>query len=660
MSYAILGAIRAPLSVFLAFFITASSAAQERDTIPTELSEIVIKAYGFSSFANSTTSSSGLLIEQVALTRPEKVTDGLTLLPGVYSAPDGIGGQMLNIRGFDQNQVNVYFNGIPLKSNTENKISLDGLFFTYTDISIEKGNASLIYGANSSGNVIRIDNRIMSNEKYMVKINTFLGNNGKQGCNILFQGNIKKKLYFQTSCNYYKRKSFVLSNNFDTSINQPTHDRDNSDQENIELLGTLTYTLNNNNHLSATVIHNTSKFGYPASTYVPRFRRMDYWRNTILGLRHHMLINKKIKIETSLYFTHLFDTLNQYKDKTYSSVRSISHWDDITMGAKSILSYSIKNNSTVNFSLDYKNDNHSQAWFTTATTKANTLIMVLEYQDIFFKRIFVNAGGAYNFINPNYTSKNENITRHDLSAFNCQFSSAYSPLKRTYKIHLGYSRTSIFPRMRDLFGDALIGYVPNSTLKSELCDNFDVGINQEFLNKKINLQLSSYHSSIKNLLTQVKVTDTTNQIVNLQSSVFYGIELMLKYFPNKKIFGLISNSLLNAKNNSINRLSNNIAYRPKNRLKTFISYTPIKYVGIDLTYTFVSKMLYTDTKNNWLAISDHSVFDIGIKTSPIKYLTAWFKINNLFDKDYVSSFDQPQPGREYRIGLTLELISSGE
>lgn len=623
------------------------------DTITTnDMSEVIVTAHGFSKHANPITTNSNLLTEQVSLIRPEKITDGLTFLPGIYSVPDGIGGQTLNIRGFEQNRVNIFFNGIPIKSNTEGRISTDGLFFTNSDISIEKGTASLVYGANSSGNVIRIDNRILTDEKIGIKFNSFWGNNGKHSYNTLITGNIKKKFYYQASANYFKRNSFKLSNEFDTVSNQPLRTRINSDQENLELLGTITFAPNSNHYISITGMHNESIFGYAPSISNPRYRRMDFWHNNIIGLRHKSSFGNKINLETNLYYTFLKDTLNEFKDKTFSSIRRFSYWNDKTIGARGILTYQINKHNKLNYSIDYKNDIHEQAWFTSATTKANTLLSALEYSGVLGKRIFINAGTSYNFTNPSYTSNNENINRKDLSVWNYQFSVAYSPNLK-YKVHAGHSRTSIFPRMRDLFGDVLIGYTANSNLTSEICDNFDMGISTNFFKNKLSIQLGGYFSNIKNLITQVKATDTTNQVINLQSAEFSGGELMVKYVPSNKLFGMISYSYLKAKNTSDGRTSDFIGYRPEHQIRTFMSYMPINYIGFDLTYTFVSKRNY-DNQGVWYELPNYSIFDFGITSKPIKYFTFWFKINNLLDQNYVSAFDQPLPGREFRFGLTFD------
>lgn len=614
-----------------------------------ELPEVVVSAQGFSNFINANTSNYNILSEQISLIRPEKVTETFQFLPGVYSVPDGIGGQALNIRGFDQNRINIYYNGIPVRSNTEGKISTDGLFFTNSDFSIEKGSSSLIYGSNSSGNIIRIDNRIFTPELFGINVNTYIGNNSKRSLNTTITGRVKNKFYYQASANYYYRNSFRLSDNFDTTSVQQNNSRLNSFQNNLELLGIFTYAPSARHYISITGLHNQSEFGYPPSIVSPRYRKMDFWHNTMIGVRHKSLLGEKFVLESNIYSTFLIDTLNEYTDKTFTKIKRYSYWNDRTLGFRGVLTYHLTNRHRFNYLIDYKNDNHEQAWFTTATTKANTFISAVEYKGSLSKSLSIDAGTSYNLSNPSYSSKNDNVIRKELSSWNYQISMGYNI--EAYKIYGGYSKTSIFPRMRDLFGDVLIGYTPNPNLTTEQSDNFNVGLNSQFLSDKLIVEVNGFYNHIKDLLTQIKDSDTTNQVINLQSATFSGGEIMIKYFPSKNLFAMASYSFLDPKNTSENRTSDNIAYLPKNQIRAFTSYTISKYFIIDFTFSFISNRKY-NIQGNWESLNEYSVVDIGFSSEIVKNFSIWFKASNLFDTNYLGAYDQPQPGREYKIGLS--------
>lgn len=605
-------------------------------------------------YTNLSTTNQFLTKEQIDLVQPEKVMDRLVLLPGVLNATNAIGGPSLVIRGQDQNRINVFFNGIPIRSNTENNIPMDNFFFSNSDVFLEKGSSSLIFGANSGGSVIRFENRLNFEEDFGINIKSFIGNNGKQSYNLNLTGNYSKKLFYLLSGNFYSRNSFRLSEKFDTIPSQRSRNRNNSDQQTLELLGILAYNINQNNIISITGMFNNGDYGYAPSITRPRFRRMTQFRNSVIGLRTVSDIKKDLRIESNVYFTSLNDTLSEFTNDTYTIQRRYSHWIDETIGGRFILSKEFSRFNQLNISFDAKQDIHSQDWYNiNATTKANTFITAFEYQTSLVKRLNINTGVSYNIINPFYTSKGE-LPEINLSALNYQISLAYIPLDYLYKIHLGYSRTTIFPRMRDLFGiDMIPGFVPNPNLKEETNDNFDFGISSAFLNNKISASLSFFYNPIRNLIVDVRLTDTTTQTQNLNSAKFFGSEVMIKITPSEKFFANLSYTFLKSVNLSANRTSDYIAYRPEHHLKAFLTYSPIQFFGITATITHISKQFY-DNITNWASIPDYTIFDLGIQSKFLTNATFWAKINNVFDENCFSVFDQPQAGREFRIGLTID------
>lgn len=614
---------------------------------------IVIDTKSTPSFTNQLATNQNLDANEVQSLRPEKIQDGLAFLPSLFLISDGIGGQTITLRGYQQNQINIFYNGIPIRSNTEGSIAMNAFFMSNSDVSVEKGASSLIYASNSSGNVIRMNDKLFYEDKVGIKASTFFGNNGKQNYNLAIHGKLAKALSYQIGGNFYRRNSFALSNNFDTIPDQPTTDeRVNSDQRNLEIMSNISYTLNKNNYFSLFGMYNNSRFGYPPSLSRARYRRMDSWQNIILGVRSVSNLENNLRLETNTYYTHLVDTLNQYTDKTFSTVRNISYWNDQTIGTRIILSKEINRVHTINLSTDYKYDVHKQIWFTNAETKANTLIGIFEYKGNFYKKLFLTSGISYNFTNPVYSSINTNVERKNLTALNYQVSVAYV-ISLTNKVHIGYSRNTIFPRIRDLFGDALLPYIPNPNLKVEKSNNIDVGYTIKTMKNRLDISTSFYYSTIKDLLTQVRVTDTTSQVINLQSAQYVGGEFLLKYKLSKRTFGLVSYNYLKATNTSDNRTEDYIAYRPEHNLKLFLNYTPAEYFGIDVTCNYVSKRFY-DNIVNWEYIPKYFLIDFGIQSKPIDNITIWFKVNNIFDENYFIAFDQPQAGREFRIGLTVE------
>ena len=139
----------------------------------------------------------------------------------------------------------------------------------------------------------------------------------------------------------------------------------------------------------------------------------------------------------------------------------------------------------------------------------------------------------------------------------------------------------------------------------------DIGIESSFFRHQLSVQFNGYASIINDMITSIKPTDTTYQLVNLQSAGLSGFELIGKYTPNKKVFGLLSYSYLEAKNTSDFRTSGFIAYRPAHQLKAFVSYMPLTYFGFDVSYTYISTRKY-DNQGIWYNLPSYSLVDFGI------------------------------------------------
>ena len=611
-------------------------------------------------FSNNTTTNHFLSKEQINYVHPDKLMESLIFLPGVLNATNALGGPTIVIRGQEQNRVNIFFNGIPIRSNMENNLPMDNFFLSNTDIFLEKGSSSLIYGSNSGGSVLQIENGNHFDEKFGLNLNTFWGDNGKQSYNIKLSGTIANDFKYLFSTNYLKRNSIQLSKQFDTVPAQNNFHRNNSDQNNLELIGIISYKFNENHNICLTTMYDNGDYGYAPSIIKPRFRRMTQFKNLVTGLRSISVFKNDYKLESSIYYTNLNDTLAEFTDATYTKQKRYSHWVDESIGFRLIASKIIDSLHIFNLSFDAKQDIHNQDWNNIiATTKSNTIITTLEYRTKLLNYINLNSGLSYNSINPFYTSLGK-IPNNSLSAFNYQLSLGYFPNNNLYKLHLGYNRTTIFPRMRDFFGiDLIPGYIPNPNLKEETNNNFDLGVDYLILKNELQANLSFFYNTINNLIIDVRINDTTTQTQNINSALFYGSELMLKYTPNKEMYANISYTYLCSKNTSTNRTSDLIAYRPEHYLKIYLMYSPNQYFGVNFALTYASKQFYNNT-TYWGTISDYSIFDIGLQSKPIKTATIWFKINNIFDKNWFSIFDQPQAGREYRLGITYDLKLANE
>lgn len=629
------------------------------DTVKYTLPEITV--YG----EPIKTTESVLNQDQIEALKPEKTSEALIFLPGVARAPETPAGEEIMIRGINQSRINIFFNGIPIRSNTENFVPLDGLFFSNADlVVVEKGAPSLIYGANSAGNVLHIYNSPLSQKSFELAISSYGGNNGKQGHQLNVSGH-SGRFHYNFSGSYYSRNSFRLSKKFEFIPSQTSRDRVNSDQKNIEIMGMITPLFSNNHVYSLMGAFNSSEYGRPPSTFSQKYRRMDSWQNSFIGINGVSSFAHNIKMKNIIYYTSLKDTLNRYTDDSYTKIRGIDHWNDETVGGRTILTKTFNAENKVNFSADVKRDIHRQYRFNTSRQyrlpkshiKTTTSIFTFEIENKSLNNFTLLSGISYNALRPNFINEESGVERKDFSAFNYQILATYSPEKSHYKIHGGFSSTTIFPTVMKIFGDALRSddsytVLPNPDLKEEKSRNFDGGVRFNLSGTGLKFDISVFYNQIKDLIQDVRLSDTTEQAINIESARNLGMDLMAQYNINNKVMTLLTYSYLSAKNTSSDRDSDYLAYRPEHRFKFFLSYSLHKYFGTDFTLTYLSNRYY-NLYGTWNDLDPYWLIDASLNSEIYRGITLFAKLKNLLDENYTSPFDYPQPGREFLIGLKL-------
>jgi outer membrane cobalamin receptor len=85
----------------------------------------------------------------------------------------------------------------------------------------------------------------------------------------------------------------------------------------------------------------------------------------------------------------------------------------------------------------------------------------------------------------------------------------------------------------------------------------------------------------------------------------------------------------------------------------FIYWKPIKLLAFDGTWTLVSARKYNYV-GVWSDLPGYGTLDLGVSSNPVRYFAVWAKVNNLLDANYANAFDQPNPGREFRLGLSFD------
>jgi iron complex outermembrane recepter protein len=595
---------------------------------------------------------------QIESFKQEKMSGSFLFLPGIVRAPEQGAGDEIVVRGISQKRVNIYYNGVPIRSNTTNSLPLDGLlFFNADNVILDKGTPSLFYGANSSGNVLSINSSPFSEKEFAVEGSASRGNNEKQSYALKLSG-YSNVLHYSISGGYFYRKSFRLSDKFTFVPSQTSLDRVNSDQNNLELMATATAVLSSDHIYSIFGSFNTSEYGRPASTVRPRYGRMNSWKNGFVGLKGSSSFDAGWKMESILYYTTLKDSLARYNDASLKALSSTSYWYDQTFGGRVQCASTLDDQNKILFSLDIKRDLHTQDWHTKASTRSTTTIAACEYQNRSIQELELVLGVSHNWLMPNYVSERTEVERQNYAAFNYQSLVTYKPKSLQLAFHLGVNHTTIFPATTDVFGDAMRSdptytILPNPDLKEEQNTNIDAGVKWRSPENNYNVDVAFYYNAISDLIKAINLTDSTEQSINIDAARNVGIDLCAQFRIDRTLTTYLSYSYLKARNVSSDRTSDFLEYLPEHQLKSFSSYEPYPFLGVDLSVTYVSKRYYA-LSGEWQSLPRYWLMDAGVNSHISSSIILYTKVSNVLDEDYQVSNGFPQPGREYVIGVRLK------
>jgi iron complex outermembrane recepter protein len=595
---------------------------------------------------------------QMGSFKQEKASGSFLFLAGIIKAPEQGAGDEIVIRGMSQKRVNIFYNGVPIRSTTTNSLPLDGLLlFGADNIILDKGTPSLLYGANSSGNVLSISSSPFAEKEFGVEASAYRGNNQKQSYALKASG-YSNIFHYSVSGGYYYRKSFRLSDKFEYVPSQTSLDRVNSDQNNLEFMGTATAVLSSDHIYSIFGSFNASEYGRPASTVRPRYGRMNSWKNGFVGLRGFSSFGGGWKTESIFYYTSFKDSLARYNDASLQVLSSNSYWYDQTFGGRIQVARTLNDENRVLCSVDMKWDIHNQDWHTKARTRSTTTIAACELQNRSIDQLELVFGVSHNWLTPDYASERSEVERQRYSAFNYQTVATYKPDGLHLAYHIGVCHTTIFPTTTDIFGDALRSdptytVLPNPYLKEEQNVNVDTGIKWSTPDNNCNVDVSFYYNAISDMIRAVFPTDSTEQSINIDAARNIGIDLSAQIKINRVLTSYLAYSFLMARNVSSNRNSDYLEYLPGHQLKWFSSYQPFALLGADITVTHVSER-YFILSGKWLSLPPYWLLDCGVNVDVSRGVVLFTKLSNLLDENYQSANGYPQPGREYLVGIRVK------
>jgi vitamin B12 transporter len=192
------------------------------------------------------------------------------------------------------------------------------------------------------------------------------------------------------------------------------------------------------------------------------------------------------------------------------------------------------------------------------------------------------------------------------------------------KLYANYGTGFKAPTINDLFFPDF----GNPNLKPETSQGYELGLEQQLLDKKLQARVSYFSTRFEDLIVSTfNSTLGRNEAQNVQKATAQGVEFELNVAPLSWLRFDGNYTYLETEDESTGRA---LPRRPRNKASMGAAFLPLPDLSLRVNVRYVGKRLSSSTSglNRYTVASLISSYDIA------KNVQLFFRIDNLFDKKY--------------------------
>ena len=602
-------------SIFFSFF---GYIAHSQSNYSIELEELIIEK---NKISNQSKSQHAIVLnDSLVENSVGTFTDFLQKNTTLYFKENGYG--MVSsptFRGTTAQQTSVLWNGIKINSALLGQTDFNATAFkSYDHIVVKPGGGSVLYGSSAIGGTIHLNNELQFNRKTTNEIQLNYGSFNTQG------------IHYKISTGFEK---FAINVHF--GYNKSDND--------YEWIGKNRKNTNGQ-------FYNTD-FGAELAYKINSKNTLEFYSSTYNDDRHFALLTPyqtKTKYQNSYYRNLLkwhYKT-NRFLNTFYAAniKESYSYFDqlptDSKSGGKANTLY-FKNESFYNLLQNFKLSGFLEYQKTTGEGQNSGL--PFSTQEIFA----VSVLGNYDFTNRfgiEVGAKNE-MAKDYQNPF--LFSAGFYYNTELYQLKLNSSKNYRIPTFNDLY------WQPggNLNLKPETSCQFD--INNNFKYKSVTFNLSTYYTSIKEMIRWIPTNAGFWEANNVDEVTIYGADIFLNLKKQWNHHSVQLNSNYGYTKSIDKKTEKQLTYTPLHKFNVQLFYG-YKNFSIVPSFLYVGEIFTTASNDNASAIAGYGIIDvdvqqkINIKNNPF---IINLKIKNAANTVYTNMPERVMPGRNYHIQL---------
>ena len=635
--------------------------AQSTDTLRTQrvfqLGEVTITAFRSADTLNSLPS------ETVARYNRLDVSNALNLMPGVSLANVGPRKEsVVYVRGFDLRQVPVFIDGVPVYVPYDGYVDL-GRFTTFdlSQISVAKGFASILYGANTMGGAINLVSRKpVKRFEYDARAGVFSGQGLRGNLNI---GSNFGKFYMQAGASVLTQDTYPLPKDFNAVQYEDGGDRQNAYRDDLKFSAKVGFTPRESDEyvIGYSVQHGekgTPPYIGTDQNIRTRFWQWPKWNKQSLYAVSNTAIGTQHRLKGRLFYDTFVNELVSYDDETYSAITRPfafrSFYNDYSVGGNVEFESRALKNNVLNVSIQAKYDVHRENNLgePQRTFSDNTVSVGIEDTWRIVPAVALVPGISYN-ARISGKAQDYNATTQEITDFASNTNDAINAqigvlwdINTSHMVQGTVARKTRFATIKDRYSYRMGAAIPNPDLAAEFAVNYDLTYTGR-LPANLTVQASVFRSNISDIIQQVdNVQPMRFQLQNAGNAVFYGTDMQASWNPARGIQLNVNYSYIRRQNETNPEI--HFTNVPDHKVFGSADYTFLERFRIMASAERNSKRYSTSYGTS---VPGYTLVNTMAGVKIIKGISFEGGVNNLFDQAYSLVEGFPEAGRNFFVTL---------
>jgi iron complex outermembrane receptor protein len=585
------------------------------------------------------------------------VAEALERDPSIFRFRDGRGEQGILMRGFEQRQLLVLMDGVPLYNAYDRGLDLGRIpMGPVNHITLVKGAGSIAYGPNGLGGAINITTR-RPGEGPLLE-GEFASSPEDDAYRFRLGSDKKLKSFaYHLDVGGVIEDGYHLSDRFTPGPNEDGGRRENSDTDNYNVSGKIGWDVSNTHRIQAGGFFLKGDWGVPPNAYTarPRYWRWSLWED-VNGHLGHVGRYGAFSMEETLYVNLNTTELDSYDDGSYGTQNTRkafhSRHEDATFGATLRPSYAfdrfpLPGKAYARAWVGARYDRHEErptldATKTTFSVYTVTIAPEIELEP--WEKLALIAGLQADIEIP---EKLEGFAPKDTYHVGPMFQVFYKPEEPVF-LKFQATQRARFPTLKERYSSTLGGRLPNPQLRPETAWN--LGLDGGYREGAVHIVAGGFYSDVTDLIEQTVQPGGEEQIDNVGGVQYLGAEAMLEWTLGWGFLLRVDYAYLHYERGASDESL--LPYRPAHKGSAGLTYAWKEWLDASTIVRAVSAQDFQDPDTGrWGRLGAYSLWDAFLRVRPIRNLSVWLNVENLLDADYQNAYGFPEPGRTFWIGI---------